>query len=257
MVRTCWPEGGQTAGTEGPGEERRSERPSAPARRGMTTGTTVLRTGLHMGEGNILVSEELSHGLGPGTVFVEFGVENVYPIPNQRRNRTDLLLGDVTLFEQAGETFDVNFDRGVRLHPEKGTFELALRPQGHLRQSTLRLRWFAWRGEGGEGARSGGRAGALVRLEPDLIRVGPGETVHFTPVFSAGAAPCDFFTEGRHGGAVTRDGVYTAPERHGLFQVRAQVRGKPEERAEAFVIVEEEDARGEENGAEADGPDSV
>lgn len=254
MAAACWPERGRAAREEGPAEEKETPKQPAPARRRMTTGAVTLRTGLHMGEGNILLSQELDHGLGPGTVFVEFGVENVYPIPHKRRNRTDLLLGDVTLFEQAGETFDVKFDRGVRLHPEKGTFELALRPQGHLRQSTLRLRWFAWRPEGDEEAKTGAGAGTLLRLEPDLIRIKPGETVHFTPVFSAGAAPCDFFTEGRHGGAVTRDGVYTAPERHGLFQVRAQVRDRPEERAEAFVIV---DGADEEDGEDAHGPDSV
>ncbi len=256
VARACWPEGDRDAEGADPGEEKRDKTPPEPARRRMTTGTVTLRTGLHMGEGNILTSEELSHGLGPGTVFMEFGVENVYPVPHQRRNRTDLLLGDVTLFEQAGETFDVDLDRGIRLHPEKGTFELALRPRGHLRQSTLRLRWFAWKPEGGEAGRGSKEAGELVRLEPDLIRVRPGETVHFTPVFSAGAAPCDFFTEGRQGGAVTRDGVYTAPERRGLFQVRAQVRGKPEARAEAFVIVEDAPAP-EGRGEDDRGPGGV
>ena len=33
------------------------------------------------------------------------------------------------------------------------------------------------------------------------------------------------------------DGIYTAPEREGLYQIYAQVRGNPEERANAFVIV--------------------
>ncbi len=80
------------------------------------------------------------------------------------------------------------------------------------------------------------------------MRVKPGENVHFTPIFAAGmAAPCDFATEGRRSGAVTRDGLYTAPESPGLYQIRAHVRGKPEECAEAFVIVEEE----------GDGPEGV
>jgi len=249
VSRRCWPEERRRQAEQAPSERAETKEPQVPERRRTSTGTVVLQAGLHMGEGNILTSDELSHGLGPGAVCVEFGVENVYPVANDDRNRTDLLLGDVSLFEQASGTYDADFDRGVRVHPDKGTFELALRLKGGLRQSSLRLRWFAWRPESGESARSGERTGTLLRLEPDLIRVKPGETVHFTPVFAAGAAaPCDFLTEGRQGGAVTRDGLYTAPERRGLFQVRAQVRGNPEERAEAFVIVGEE---------EADGPDSV
>lgn len=237
-VERCWPEEGRHVPEGVPAERAEAELSLSPERRRTATGTVVLQTGLHMGEGNVLTSDELSHGLGLGLVFVEFGVENVYPVANDDRNRTDLLLGDASLFAQASGTYDAGFDRGVRLHPEKGTFELALRLKGDLRQSSLRLRWFAWRPESGEASRTGEQIGALLRLEPDLIRVRPGETVHFTPVFAAGAAgPCDFFTEGRRSGAVTRDGLYTAPEREGLFQVRAQVRGRPEERAEAFVIV--------------------
>jgi len=243
--RCCWPEERRSGAEPAPARREEAGPPPAPERRRTATGTVVLQAGLHMGEGNILTSDEIGHGLGPGTVCVEFGVENVYPVANDDHNRTDLLLGDVSLFEQASGTYDVDFDRGVRIYPDKGTFELALRLKADLRQSSLRLRWFAWRPESGESARSGERVGALLRLEPDLIRVKPGETVHFTPIFAAGAAaPCDFSTEGRQAGAVTRDGLYTAPEHKGLFQIRAQVRGKPEERAEAFVIVGEEESDG-------------
>ncbi len=245
----CWPEEGRPAQEPAPPGKPAGTALPAQERRRTSTGTVVLNTGLHMGDGKILLSDELCHGLGLGTVFVDFGVENVYPVANDERNRTDLLLGDVSLFEQASGTYDAGFDRGVRLHPDKGTFELALRLKGALWQSSVRLRWFAWRPESGEQAQTGQPLGELLRLEPDLLHVKPGESVHFTPIFAAGAAaPCDFFTEGRQSGAITRDGLYTAPERKGLFQIRAQVRGRPEERAEAFVIVD---------GADSDGQDSV
>lgn len=243
LTEDCWrPERAREENTA-PVKAAEGRKPSAPRRRS-ATGVVTLQTGLHLGEGNILTSDELSHGLGPGTVWVEFGVENVYPVANDHRNRTDLLLGDVTLFEQASETYDVDFDKGVRLHPEKGTFALAVRPRGHLRQTTLRLRWFAWRPELGEEGLAQEDTGALRRLEPDLVRVKPGERVQFTPVFDGDAAPCDFATEGRRSGSITQDGVYTAPDRPGLFQVWAQARGNPKERAEGFVIVDGEDPDG-------------
>ncbi len=246
LAEDCWPKARPAEG-ETPAKPAEGKGTPVPQRRRSATGVVTLQTGLHRGEGNILTSEELSHGLGPGTVYVEFGVENVYPVANDDRNRTDLLLGDVTLFEQPSETYDVDFDKGVRLHPEKGTFALAVRPRGHLRQTTLRLRWFAWRPEGGEEGVPE-RAGTLVRLEPDLVRVKPGAVVQFTPVFEGGSVPCDFATEGKRSGSVTQDGVYTAPDRPGLFQVWAQVRGGGQERAEGFVIVDGEDG---------DGPDSL
>lgn len=217
--------------------------PAAPPPRRMTTGTVLLNAGPRVKAGGILATEEIAHGLGPGTVFVEFGVEHIYPVANLEQNRTDLLLGDVSLFEQASGSYEQNLDRGVRVHPDKGTFELAVRPRTDLRWSGLRLRWFAWKPESDAPKAEAG--GTLKRLRPDVIRVKPGELVSFTPVFVNGAAlPCDFFAEGKRAGVVTRDGIYTAPERPGLYQVYAQVRGDPEKRANAFVIV----------GEEADGP---
>ena len=205
----------------------------------MTTGTVTLSAGMNLDEGKILRSDEIAHGLGPGTVFVQFGVENVSPAVNLHQNRTDLLLGDESLFEQVSGTLDRALDRGVRVHPDKGTFELAVRLRSQLRQSALRLRWFAWRPDGR--AEHEAEQGALLRLEPDVIHVEPGAVVNFIPVFSGGAgAPCDFFVVGKQAGTVTRDGVYSAPEKDGLYQVCAQARDRPDEKVNAFVIVRRE-----------------
>lgn len=214
--------------------------PEAPAssdgQRLMSTGVVTLNTGLHLQEGNILCSDEIAHELGPGTVFVEFGVENLYPAPGTDRNYTDLLLGDASLFDQASGTYDCGFDQGVRVHPEKGTFELAVRLRGELRQSALRLRWFAWRS--GEAAGPGVQAGTLLWLEPDIAHIAPGEVIDFVPVFAKGIGlPCDFMVPDRHAGTITPNGIYTAPKKEGLYQVCAQIRDRPETRVSAFAIV--------------------
>lgn len=204
--------------------------------RQMQTGVMQIAAGLHTKAGETLYSEECAHGLGPGPVCVEFGVENVYPAADLGRNRTEMLLGDVSLFAQAGGTFDTPFDKGARVHPDKGTFELAVRLHAPLCQPVLRLRWFAWRAAEETATRL--PAGTLSRLVPDICTVAPGAVVNFLPVFTDGAdAPCVFTVEGRHGGAVTKDGIYTAPGEEGLFQVRAQVHGRPDQQASAFVIV--------------------
>ena len=228
-------------------EKAVKETPGAAARQ-MATGMVRLNAGAHIKAGSILTSEEITHGLGPGTVYVEFGIEHSYPVANSERNRTDLLLGDVSLFEQASGTYEQNFDRGVRVHPDKGTFELAVRTGSDLRQSWICLRWFAWKG-GGD-VRTEEPDGVLSGLVPDVIHVKPGASVAFTPVFTGGGTcPCDFYVDGKRNGVITRDGVYTAPDREGLCQVYAQVRGRPEARANAFIIVEAEE--------EGNGPDGV
>lgn len=211
--------------------------PVPDRRKQVATGTVTLNAGLHLQEGTILRSGEIEHELGPGTVFIEFGVEHIYPAVGINRNYTDLLLGDVSLFDQASGTYDRDFDRGVRIHPEKGTFELAVRLNGELRQSSLRLRWFAWRTQ--EQMTHKPPAGALLRLEPDVARVAPGAVVNFVPVFERGmAAPCDFLIPDKQSGLITPNGIYTAPGKDGLYQVCGQVKDMPETRVSAFVIVQ-------------------
>ncbi len=206
----------------------------------VTTGSVVLNTAGHTKTGSILTSDEIIHMLGPGMVYVSFGIEHIYPVVNSEQNRTDLLLGDVSLFEQVSGSYDRDFDRGVRVHPEKGTFELAVRPRTDLHQSSIRLRWFAWKPT--ENIQATVPNGVLCRLEPDIIHVHPGAIVAFTPIFTGGTGgTCDFFVEGKRNGVITRDGIFTAPNRACLCQVHAQVRGKPEERVHAFIIVEVEE----------------
>ena len=154
---------------------------------------------------------------------------------------TDLLLGDLSLFLQAGGSYERDFDRGVRVHPDQGTFEMALRLKGKLRQTTLRLRWFAWRPE--ETAAPQEEGGQLKGLEPNVLYAKPGAVLHFTPVFTCGNSPCDFFVPEKQAGLITRDSVYTAPAREGLYQVCAQVRDKPETKVSAFVIVRAREER--------------
>lgn len=251
----------QTQAKTEPGEESRTEpkaeygpepRPAPappPAVRRMTTGVVFLDTALNMEQGRVIVSDEISHELGPGPVFVSFGIEELYPAVNKDHNDTDVLLGDTSLFAREGGVRGAGYDWGVRIRPEKGTFELALRLREPPRRTTLRVRWYAWMPD--EPPRPVNRGGTLVSLDPGVSHVKPGETVSFTPVFEAGRAlPCEFTVEGRLSGRITREGRYTAPERVGLFTVCAQVKGDPKQRVKSYVIVDRDEAgRTDEKGA--------
>ena len=51
------------------------------------------------------------------------------------------------------------------------------------------------------------------------------------------AAPCDFLIPDKRSGLITPNGIYTAPQKEGLYQVYAQVKDMPETKVGAFVIV--------------------
>jgi len=224
----------------GPKQETPPAPAPPPAVRRMTTGVVFLDTALDMERGRVIVSDEISHELGPGPVFVSFGIEELYPSVNKDHNDTDVLLGDTSLFAREGGVRGAGYDWGVRIRPEKGTFELALRLHEPPRRTTLRVRWYAWMPD--ELPRPASQGGVLVSLNPGVSHVKPGETISFTPVFEAGRAlPCEFTVEGRLSGRITREGRYTAPERVGLFTVCAQVKGDPKRRVKSFVIVDRDE----------------
>lgn len=245
--------------TEPKTEPRQEPRPAPappPAVQRMTTGVVFLDTALNMEQGRVIVSDEIAHGLGPGPVFVSFGIEELYPAVNKDHNDTDVLLGDSSLFAREGGARGADYDWGVRIRPEKGTFELALRLREPPRRTTLRVRWYAWMPD--ELPRPVSRGGTLVSLDPGVSHVKPGETISFTPVFEAGRAlPCEFTVEGRLSGRITREGRYTAPERVGLFTVCAQVKGDPKQRVKSFVIVDRDAAGGTDEKGAGDGLDAV
>lgn len=76
------------------------------------------------------------------------------------------------MFLQAGGSYERNLDRDVRGHPDQGTFEMALRLKEELRQTSLRLLWFAWRPE--ETAAPQEEGGQLKELEPTVLHAKPG-----------------------------------------------------------------------------------
>lgn len=232
-----------------PAEQDFSGRP-APARpdpppRQMTTGVVTLTAERHLDKDRVVRSGEMVHNLGLGTVYVEFGVEQVYPDAGPGQNRTDLLLGDASLFPQPGGSFGGGVRHGVLVHPDRGTFEIALQIPEKQLWNTLQLRWFAWRPQ--EQVDPDTRTSHLIGLEPSVVYAAPGAVIHFAPVFAGEPLPCQFFVPGRQDGCVTRDGVYTAPQREGLYQVCARVQEGAQAKVSAFVIVRtgtEEDGDG-------------
>lgn len=209
--------------------------PVSPQPRQMATGVAILQASVHLEKDGVLRSGEIVHNLGLGTVYVEFGVEHTYPSPGYDRSCSDLLLGDPSLFEKLGAGFPAGTQRGILVHPDRGTFEIALRIPGKLPQTTIQLRWFAWRPQ--EQVTPAVRTSSLIGLEPSVVYTAPGESLRFTPVFTGEPLACQFFVPGRQDGFVSREGVYTAPRREGLYQVCARLQDSPRTKVGAFVIV--------------------
>ncbi|MBL0275007.1 MAG: PKD domain-containing protein [Anaeromyxobacter sp.] len=80
--------------------------------------------------------------------------------------------------------------------------------------------------------------GAELEVTPSFARVGPTQTVGFTAAASALSTQITWTVqEGAAGGAVTADGLYTAPALNGTFHVVAASSADPTKNATATVVV--------------------
>lgn len=174
------------------------------------------------GPGGVYYSREISHGLGPGEVFVTLAAKG------WQDGRACMLTGDI-------ELFGAQLRYGAKAFPERGTFQAALRC-GEAISRHVRLEWRAERIGGQRLPEAPARK--RFELEPQIVHLRPCQQARFFPV-EGGAhwrGPCRFRVLEAHGGSITPEGWYSAPAREGVYRVQVS-RRFPEDSATAYVVV--------------------
>lgn len=202
---------------------------AAPAGQSASGSLSVDLTGV----AGVWYSEEISHGLGSGPVWVGMSVGE------RREGRDCLLTGDPALFGAELRT-------AVKLYPDSGTFVIAARPERFVRSGVTRLFWWAFRAQAQREEESlsalppAGETGPRpLTLLPSLVRLAPGERVVFKPVMldrELLAESCIFRAMDARGGTIDPDGCYVAPPDAGVYGIECldPVTGQS---AAAFAVV--------------------
>lgn len=189
-----------------------------------------------------LFSDEIMHGLGPGPVCVQIGVEY---ITSDGRGGTsgELLFGDTSIFaaeqRQSAAERVYQLNTAVKVLPERGTFIVGLRLLEDTGLISLRIRWFAFRAGELDKQFQQHRAGEpMLLVNPDTIVLQPKETAHISPVFiNMPSEACTFSIKDPEGGSIDNNGTYTAPAREGVYEIRVEAVSNPSVCAYAFAIV--------------------
>ena len=211
---------------------------------GRTTASGVFTMPLGLGytAGESVFSEEIMHGLGKGPVYVDVGVE--YITSDERSGSSEILLGDISVFSEDSHTVDgerlYDLSTAVKVLPERGTFIVGLRLDDPAGLISLRIRWFAMRlGEVSKQIKSGGGSGErMLMVNPDTIVLPPKATAHISPVFiNMPGEACSFRLLDAEGGSVDQNGLYTAPSREGVFEIRVETVSDPTVYTHVFAIV--------------------
>lgn len=189
-----------------------------------------------------LFSDEIMHGLGPGPVCVQIGVEYI-TADGHGGTTGELLFGDTSIF--AGEHRQSAAERvyqlstAVKVLPERGTFVVGLRLLEDTGLISLRIRWFAFRAGELDKQFQQHRAGEpMLLVNPDTIVLQPKATAHISPVFiNMPSEACNFSIRDPEGGSIDNNGTYTAPAREGVYEIRVEAVSDPTVCAYAFAIV--------------------
>lgn len=213
------------------------------------TGVCEIPLGANMRRGQVAYSDEIIHGLGPGTVFVSVGVEYLADDPKLGTAARSTIYGDATLFPQeqipaaAAET-------AVKVMNDRGSFMVAARLLRDSTQVVLPLRWVAALLPGGEEGKLQKLAGKSIAAMQPTVVLGTRES-HFFNVRFNNMEPCTLTYElvEKDSGEITSDGIYTAPGREGVYEIRISCAEQPLISTYAYAVVKKKLARDEEPDA--------
>lgn len=182
------------------------------------------------GEGDVLYSNKIYHGLGACPVTVILGYEAEGSFIAER----EAVFGDASVFDSFTDRFLASL--GAKCDPSEGSFVIGMKILKNDGAGTVRVQWTALENPM---PRSRSRKKQLF-IQPDIPNLYCGESITFTTV-------CEGFQDERirwnvkdlGGGTIDKNGKYTAPDMAGVYQITASSVSCPDVGASTFVVVRE------------------
>jgi len=191
----------------------------------MTTGEYRFMLGAGAQKGQIVMSEELVHNLGLGDVTLQLGIE---------RADEKVVFGNGGIF---GED-EIPYEVACKLDKTKGSFIIGLKLLKTTMEETVTVSWTALQSEENVLA---SKIEKKILIKPSVMELGVRESYIFE-------AACENMVETgvlwkvRTGaGTIDSNGLYTAPNKAGVYEIIAESVAYPDVKASIFVVVREEE----------------
>lgn len=172
--------------------------------------------------GDRYVSEEIPHGLGIGQVFVQVGLEE----------DNNITYGSSEIFEDTNPMLEL----AVKVFPDRGTFQIGGRLLKQVIKNGVNIRWNAFMNAE---ERIEERVTRKIFIKPSVLELSTRESYYLEAVCSNMADKNIEWKVKDHGGTISENGMYTAPNTPGVYEVVAQSVAYPEVKASIFVVVRE------------------
>lgn len=213
---------------EGQGSVRGLENESGKDRLPLqfATGTAVIDMGIGGTSGQKYFSGEITHGLGLGPVTILLG--EAYSLKDDSK----ILYGAAGIFE---DKEPVPCSMAARGDSGAGTFVIGLKLKETTVTRQVKIHWTVLKDNS---QLIHDREERGLYLKPEMTYLKLRETFYFEPVFTgASDHGVSFRIKETEGGAIDANGMYTAPNVPGVYEVIAESTAYPKLKASAFVVV--------------------
>ena len=181
-------------------------------------------------------SEEIPHGLGPGTVDVRLSIEFA---DRSAGDETALCFGNSEIFVKGKQKEGVPWvEAAAIVYPRRGTMRIGLWLHDMVDGNRLTVHYFAQKPERDTSRIMAQRRVGLT-VTPEFSHVSPRETIVFqADVTGSEDKGVRWAVREANGGVIDHNGIYQAPELPGTYEIYAVSTADESITASAFVIVE-------------------
>ena len=222
-----------------------SQNPALPGGRTPEVATGILE--IPLGEsakrGDIRYSGEIMHGLGSGNVYVDIGYEYITDDPALKTSARNTIYGSTELF-QSENSMAADAETAVKVMNDKGSFVVAVRLLQNVDYLVLTYRWVAIRFPAGNDlGLMENHNGKSISVDTPTVVMGTRES-HYFHVKYHNMDSCSVAYELAEPGSgeITSDGVYTAPAKEGVYEIRIYCIDMPVICTYAYAIVKKKEA---------------
>ncbi len=173
--------------------------------------------------GDRFVGEEVSHDLGLGQVVMQVGLEDEDGIVTYGSSE---IFPDMSLL----------IEFAVRVYPDRGTFQICGRLREQVIKSGVMVHWVAIRKTEEKVAKKLTRK---IFIKPSVLELSVRESHYLEAVCTNMEDKTVNWKLQKNGGSISPDGMYTAPNVPGVYEVAAESVAYPDVRASIFVVVRE------------------
>lgn len=204
----------------------------------IATGVLEIPLGENARKGDVRYSSEIMHGLGKGNVYVDIGYEYLIDDEVIGANAKNTIYGNPEIFADDQRTV-VDVETAVRVLNDKGSFIVGARLLRNVDYLVLNYRWVAIKFPVGNDLElTEDHSGQSISPETPTVRMGTKENHYFGVRFhNMEKVSVKYELTEAGSGEITSDGIYTAPSKPGVYEIRIYCTDIPMICTYAYAIV--------------------